>query len=46
MALCHRIMVMSAGRISATLDQDAWSEEKIMAAAFSEHLNAKEIPER
>ncbi len=41
MALCHRIMVMSAGRISATLDKDEWSEEKIMAAAFSEYIEAK-----
>jgi len=46
MALCHRIMVMSAGCISATFDKDEWSEEKIMAAAFKEHLEAKEISER
>lgn len=46
MALCHRIMVLSAGRISATLDPKNWSEEAIMAAAFSEYLDAKEIPQR
>ena len=34
MAVCDRIMVMSAGRVAATFARDEWSEEKIMAAAF------------
>jgi ribose transport system ATP-binding protein len=38
MAVCDRIMVMSAGRVAATFDRNQWSEEKIMAAAFSEYV--------
>ena len=49
MAICDRIMVMSAGRLAATFDRPApdgrpqaqgskWSEEKIMSAAFSEYV--------
>jgi ribose transport system ATP-binding protein len=34
MAVCDRIMVMSAGRVAATFARGEWSEEKIMAAAF------------
>jgi len=45
-AVCDRIMVMSAGRVAATFDREQWSEEgsrsagvqKIMAAAFSEYV--------
>ncbi|MFH1716286.1 MAG: sugar ABC transporter ATP-binding protein [Planctomycetota bacterium] len=37
MAVCDRIMVVSAGRIAAQFEPDQWSEEKIMAAAFSEY---------
>jgi len=39
MAICDRIMVMSAGRVAATFDRDQWSEEKIMTAAFSEYVS-------
>ena len=39
MAVCDRIMVMSAGRIAATFDRGQWSEEKIMSAAFSEYIS-------
>jgi ribose transport system ATP-binding protein len=38
MAVCNRMMVMSAGRVAATFDRGQWSEEKIMSAAFSEYL--------
>lgn len=37
MAVCDRIVVVSAGRIAAQFEPDQWSEEKIMAAAFSEY---------
>jgi ribose transport system ATP-binding protein len=36
MAVCDRIMVMSAGTVAETFDRDRWSREKIMAAALSE----------
>jgi ribose transport system ATP-binding protein len=36
MAVCDRIMVMSAGTVAGTFDRDQWSREKIMAAALSE----------
>jgi ribose transport system ATP-binding protein len=35
MALCDRIAVLSAGRLVATFARGAWSEEAILAAAFS-----------
>ena len=38
MAVCDRIMVMSAGRVAATFARSEWSQEKIMAAAFSEYV--------
>jgi len=38
MAVCDRIMVMSAGRVAATFGRSEWSQEKIMAAAFSEYV--------
>ena len=37
MALCDRIAVMSAGRLVATFARENWSEEAIVAAAFSEY---------
>jgi ribose transport system ATP-binding protein len=37
MALCDRIAVMSAGRLVTTLARGEWSEEAIVAAAFSEY---------
>jgi ribose transport system ATP-binding protein len=39
MAVCDRIMVMSAGRITATYSRGEWSQEKIMSAAFSGYIN-------
>ena len=38
MAVCDRMMVMSAGRVAGTFDRGQWSEEKIMSAAFSEYI--------
>ena len=34
MALCDRIAVLSAGRLTATFARDEWSEERIMTAAI------------
>jgi ribose transport system ATP-binding protein len=39
MAICDRIMVMSAGRIVATYSRGQWSQENIMSAAFSGYIN-------
>ncbi len=38
MAVCNRIMVMSAGLVAATFEPGEWSQEKIMSAAFSEYV--------
>ena len=38
MAVCDRIMVMSAGRVAKTFGSRQWSREKIMSAAFSEYI--------
>jgi ribose transport system ATP-binding protein len=38
MGICDRILVMSAGRVSAAFARDAWSEDAIMTAAFSGYL--------
>jgi ribose transport system ATP-binding protein len=35
MAVCDRIMVMSAGKVTETFDRGQWNEKKIMSAAFS-----------
>ena len=40
MAVCSRIMVMSAGRVAATFARGQWTQEKIMSAALSEYVNA------
>ena len=39
MAICNRIMVLSAGRVAGILARGHWSEEQIMAAAFSEYVS-------
>ena len=39
MAICDRIMVMSAGRVAATFARGQWDREKIMSAAFSGYIN-------
>jgi len=38
MAVCDRIMVMSAGRVADVFTRKEWSEEKIIAAAFSGYV--------
>ncbi|MEJ2701857.1 MAG: sugar ABC transporter ATP-binding protein [Sedimentisphaerales bacterium] len=38
MAVCDRMMVMSAGRVATTFDRGQWSEEKVMSAAFSGYI--------
>jgi len=38
LAVCDRIAVMSAGRLAATFHRAEWSQDKIMAAALSGHL--------
>jgi ribose transport system ATP-binding protein len=45
MAICHRIMVLSAGRIADTFVRGQWSEEDIMAAAFSEYVSGESSPD-
>jgi ribose transport system ATP-binding protein len=39
MAICHRILVLSAGRVAGVFERERWSEETIMAAAFSEYID-------
>jgi len=41
MAVCDRIAVLSDGRLAATFERADFSEEKINAAAFSEHMKKK-----
>jgi len=38
LALCDRIAVMSAGRLAATFERGAWTQDQIMAAALSGYL--------
>ena len=38
LVLCDRIAVMSAGRLAAVFERGGWTQERIMAAAFSGHL--------
>ncbi|MCP4259522.1 MAG: sugar ABC transporter ATP-binding protein [Planctomycetes bacterium] len=38
MAVCNRIMVMSAGLVAATFGPRQWNQEKIMSAAFSQYV--------
>lgn len=42
MALCDRILVMSAGSIAAEFLPGQWSQEKITHAAFSNYLDRQE----
>jgi ribose transport system ATP-binding protein len=38
MALCNRILVMSAGRVAGVFERGRWTEEAITAAAFSGYI--------
>ena len=40
LAICDRIAVMSAGKLTATFARGRWSQDKIMAAALSEYAGA------
>jgi ribose transport system ATP-binding protein len=44
MAVCHRILVMSAGRVAGVFARGLWTEEAIMAAAFSGYVQAQGGP--
>jgi len=44
MAICNRIMVLSAGRVAETFARGRWSEEQIMAAAFSGYVSGESSP--
>jgi len=44
MAICNRILVLSAGRVAETFSRGHWSEEDIMAAAFSEYVSGESSP--
>jgi ribose transport system ATP-binding protein len=41
MAICSRILVMSAGRVADVFERGQWTEEHIMAAAFSGYVTAQ-----
>jgi ribose transport system ATP-binding protein len=43
MAMCDRIGVMSAGRLVAVFERGAWSEQSLLAAAFSDAAARPEI---
>jgi len=45
MAVCHRIMALSAGRVAGLFERSQWSQEQIMAAAFSEYVKAQGEPQ-
>ena len=40
LVLCDRIAVMSAGTLAEVFERGDWSQERIMAAAFSSHLGS------
>jgi ribose transport system ATP-binding protein len=44
LAICDRIAVMSAGRLAAVCERGEWTQERIMAAAFSGHVVTEGTP--
>ena len=40
--VCHRIMVMSAGRVRDELKEPEFSEQRILAAAFAGHMTTED----
>jgi ABC-type sugar transport system ATPase subunit len=40
--LCHRILVMSGGRIYDEMNADEFDDHRILAAAFAAHVSARE----
>ncbi len=46
MTVCDRIAVMSAGRLAATFARGEWTQDRIIAAAFSGHRGGADHLER
>ena len=46
MAICDRIAVMSAGRLVATFERGDWTQEAMLAAAFSGYARRSDAAER
>jgi ribose transport system ATP-binding protein len=46
LAIGDRIAVMSAGRLAATFKRGEWTQDKIMAAAFSGYVDATAATEK
>ena len=46
LAICDRIAVLSAGRLVQTFARGDWSQDRILAAAFSEHTASLRTPPR
>ncbi|MDB5816992.1 MAG: sugar transporter ATP-binding protein, partial [Rhizobacter sp.] len=44
MAMCDRIGVMSAGRLVAVFERGTWSEQSLLAAAFSDAAGRTDTP--
>jgi ribose transport system ATP-binding protein len=44
MAMCDRIGVMRAGRLVATFERGAWSEQSLLAAAFGDPRTSSPDP--
>jgi ribose transport system ATP-binding protein len=44
MAMCDRIGVMSAGRLVAVFERGEWSEQSLLAAAFSDATGRAATP--
>jgi len=42
LAICDRIAVMSAGRLAATFERGAWSQDAILKAALSGYVREQE----
>jgi ribose transport system ATP-binding protein len=42
LAICDRIAVLSAGRLVTTFERGDWSQDRILAAAFSEHAGPRQ----
>ena len=42
-AVCDRIAVLSDGRLAETFQRGEYSEEKINAAAFSQHMQHRTV---
>ena len=44
LAICDRIAVLSAGRLVSTFGRGDWSQDRILAAAFSGHATSLQAP--